>query len=405
MLAGCGGSQPPIGAPGAMPQSYENPGHSTGVVETVIYSFSGGTGSMGDGVNPSAGLINESGTLYGTTFFGGFYNNRFDKRGRGTVFSVTPSGKEIVLHRFTGPGDGKYPYAGLLNVDGIMYGTTEGGGARGFGTVFSITPNGTEAVLHHFKGYDGAGPQAGLTNLNGALYGTTQAGGSSSCDYYGCGTIFKITLSGKESVLHSFGFNRDGKDPFAGLVNVKGTLYGTTAFGGAHDDGIVFAITPSGKETILHSFKGGASDGAEPWAGLVDVNGTLYGTTVVGGGVTSNCKQLDGCGTVFSITPSGKERLLHSFGASGDGGEPEAALLNVNGNLYGTTYYGGTQGAGTVFSITPSGTETVLYSFATKNYDGLSPQAGLINVKGTLYGTTEFGGVNDDGAVYSLSGI
>jgi uncharacterized repeat protein (TIGR03803 family) len=411
LFAGCGGPQLPIDAPGAMPQSvmpqsYENrSGHNTGIVETVIYSFVGGSGSMADGVNPRAGLINVSGTLYGTTFIGGFYNPRFVRHSYGIVFSTTPSGTETVLHRFTGHGDGKYPYARLLDVDGVMYGTTRGGGSgRDFGTVFSITPDGTETVLHRFKGLDGSGPQAGLVKVDGVLYGTTEAGGSSNCNGYGCGTVFKITPAGEETVLHRFGSNGDGVGPFAGLVKVRGTLYGTTAFGGAQDDGVVFAITPSGKESILHRFKGGASDGAEPWAGLTNVNGALYGTTF-NGGANGNCNGEGGCGTVFSITRSGTETLLHSFGASGDGADPEAGLLNVNGILYGTTLSGGAKGDGTVFSITPSGTETVLYSFASKYHDGVAPEAGLINVNGTLYGTTVYGGTNDDGTVYSLTGI
>lgn len=351
---------------------------------------------MGDGSVPQAALIDVGGTLYGTTFLGGFYNHRFDRYGRGTVFSVTRSGKEIVLYRFTGRGGDQFPDAGLLNVNGIMYGTTQGN-QRKLGTVFSILPNGTETVLHRFKGWDGAAPQAELIKVNGLLYGTTQAGGKSGCGGYGCGTVFTITPAGKEHVLHSFVSNGDGSGPPAALVNVKGTLYGTTTEGGAEGDGIVFAITRSGKETILHSFSGGSSDGSEPSAGLINVDGTLYGTTNNGGAY--------GGGTVFSITPAGSETVLHSFGAAGDGAQPQASLVNVSGTLYGTTYVGGAKGNGAVYSITRSGTETVLYSFSTNYEDGTRPRAGLINVKGTLYGTTSAGGATDNGTVYSLTGI
>jgi len=351
---------------------------------------------MGDGAVPQASLIDVSGTLYGTTFLGGFYNHRFDRYGRGTVFSVTLSGKETVLYRFTGRGGEQFPDAGLLNVNGIMYGTTQGN-QRKLGTVFSISRGGTETVLHRFNGSDGAAPQAGLIKVNGLLYGTTQSGGKSDCGGYGCGTVFTITPAGKEHVLHSFVSNGDGSGPPAALVNIKGTLYGTTTEGGAEGGGIVFAITRSGKETILHSFNGGSSDGSEPSAGLLNVGGTLYGTTTDGGAY--------GGGTVFSITPTGSESVLHSFGAAGDGAQPQAALLNVNGTLYGTTYLGGAKGSGTVFSITRSGTETVLYSFATNYHDGNRPRAGLINVNGTLYGTTAAGGETNNGTVYSLTGI
>jgi uncharacterized repeat protein (TIGR03803 family) len=137
---------------------------------------------------------------------------------------------------------------------------------------------------------------------------------------------------------------------------------------------------------VLYSFKG--KDGADPGAGLLNVNGTLYGTTTGGG---KYCRGSDGCGTVFSITTSGKETVLHSFGGTGDSGYPKAGLLNVNGTLYGTTAGGGANGSGTVFSITTSGAETVLYSFKGGK-DGKAPSAGLLNVKGTLYGSTEVGG-------------
>ncbi len=187
-------------------------------------------------------------------------------------------------------------------------------------------------------------------------------------------------------VLYSFGSKSgDAEYPYADLINVNGKLYGTTYYGGAKGDGTVFSITPSGKETVLHSFGSKSGDGEYPYAGLINVNGTLYGTTYYGGA--------KGDGTVFSITPSGKETVLHSFGSkSGDGEYPYAGLINVNGTLYGTTYYGGAKGDGSVFSITPSGKETVLHSFGSKSGDGEYPYAGLINVKGTIYGTTYSGG-------------
>jgi uncharacterized repeat protein (TIGR03803 family) len=152
---------------------------------------------------------------------------------------------------------------------------------------------------------------------------------------------------------------------------------------------------PSGKETVLHTVDGSSGDGYAPYAGLINVNGTLYGTTVQGGAYCTL-----GCGTVFSITTSGTETVLHSFGP-GDGEYPYAGLIDVNGTLYGTTLEGGA-GAGTIFSITPSGTEKVLYGFAGEP-NGFEPYAGLINVKGTLYGTTAAGGVDGDGTVFSLS--
>jgi len=201
-------------------------------------------------------------------------------------------------------------------------------------------------------------------------------------------------------VLYSFK-GGDGSSPYAGLLNVKGTLYGTTYDGGASNYGTVFSITTSGTETVLHSFKGGSGDGESPLAGLINVKGTLYGTTFTGG--------VDGFdGTVFKITPSGTETLLYSFkgntGTALDGERPQAGLINLKGTLYGTTYNGGASNYGTVFSITTSGTETVLYSFKGGSGDGESPLAGLINVKGTLYGTTLEGGASRGyGTVFSIT--
>lgn len=161
------------------------------------------------------------------------------------------------------------------------------------------------------------------------------------------------------------------------------TVFGGTTAERAHP-GVTYGV--------LYSFKGSSGDGSDPYAPLTKVKGTLYGTTYKGS---------NGSGTVYSITPSGKETVLHSFGSSGDGRYPFAGVINVKGTLYGTTVEGGTNGDGTVYSITPSGTEAVLHSFGSSG-DGSHPYAGLVNVKGTLYGTTVEGGANGDGTVFSL---
>jgi len=153
------------------------------------------------------------------------------------------------------------------------------------------------------------------------------------------------------------------------------------------------------KSPFLHSF-GGAGDGIAPLAGLIEVSGTLYGTTGLGGGY--RCEGGRGCGTVFSITPSGVETVLHSFGGPGDGAGPGAALVNVGGPLCGTTFSYGASGNGTVFSITAQGVETVLYSFAGGS-DGSGPSTSLINVGGALYGTTGGGGAYGDGTAFKVT--
>jgi uncharacterized repeat protein (TIGR03803 family) len=309
--------------------------------------------------------------------------------GGGTVFSIDPkTGVETVLHSFGNGTDGTSPSADLINVSGTLYGTTHSGGTNNLGTVFSISESGTETVLYSFGGNnDGANPYAGLINVSGTLYGTTKSGGA-----YGGGTVFSIDpKSGAETVLYSFGNGTDGSSPFASLIDVSGTLYGTTETGGSDGSGTVFSIDPkTGAETVLHSFcqLTNCSDGAYPVAGLIDVSGTLYGTT--GNGGTNDA------GTVFSIDPkTGAETVLHSFGSGTDGSTPFASLIDVSGTLYGTTINGGTgtctPDCGTVFSITTSGTENVIYSFQGGT-DGDSPTAHLIDVGGILYGTTFFGG-------------
>jgi uncharacterized repeat protein (TIGR03803 family) len=391
MLAGCGnGSGTPLSASPASPSTALRVTKAErtrpSVTYGVLYSFQGGSA---DGESPDADLLDVKG-LYGTTFGGG-------ANGEGIVFVITTAGAETVLHSFpSGSGDGERPAGGLIKVKSKLYSTTLDGGANDDGTVYSVTTSGKESVLYSFgRSGDGKRPGGGLLNVKGTLYGTTCCGGANSD-----GTVFSVTTSGTEIVLHSFGGSGDGEDPVAGLINVKGTLYGTTDVGGANGYGTVFTITPSGTETVIYSFKGGSADGAYPQAGLVDVNGTLYGTTNEGG---ATCGASGGCGTVFSITPSGKETVIHTFPTgSGDGEYPDATLIAVKGQLYGTTCCGGASGYGTVFAIA-FGVETVLHSFPTGSYDGEDPVAGLTNVKGTLYGTTDKGGANGGGTVFRLS--
>jgi uncharacterized repeat protein (TIGR03803 family) len=382
MLAACGGNGTPLSPSAAGLTATRTP---ESVKYKTLYSFSG-RGKIGASLY--APLIAVNGVLYGTASHGGAQSD-------GTVFAITTSGKETTLHSFEGY-DGVGPLAGLIDMKGTFYGTTIGGGDSGScgsssycGTVFSMTPSGKETVLHNFSaGADGAEPDADLIHVKTTLYSTTLLGGATDG-----GTVFAITTSGKERVLHSFGGKGDGALPRAGLTDLNGTLYGTTGGGGTSNDGTVFSITTSGNETVLHNFSGG-TDGAAPFADLIDVNGTLYGTT--GGGGTSNA------GTVFSIKPSGKEAVLYSFkGGKTDGAHPWAGLANVNGTLYGTTVNDGATGDGTLFSVTLSGKETVLHSFA-RYEDGQYPYADLLDDNGTLYGTTAYGGVYGYGTVFSL---
>lgn len=329
--------------------------------------------------------------------------------------SAAQAAAESVVYSFCSQGgaictDGSIPAAGLISVGGTLYGTTDFGGASqcdgdyGCGTVFDLKPaTGAEAVLHSFdqNGTDGSSPVAGLISVGGSLYGTTALGGA----FHG-GTVFKVSPRiGSETVVHSFQINgTDGYSPYAGLINVGGTLYGTTAYGVAKNCnseitcGTVFKVNPAtGAETVVYSFcaKRHCRDGALPEAGLIDVSGALYGTTKFGG---MHCRG-DGCGVLFRVDPAtGAETVVYSFQGTGtDGYSPNSGLINVGGILYGTTEFGGANGRyGTVFKFDPTtGAETVVYSFQSNGADdGYFPSGNLINVGGTLYGTTPNGGAN-----------
>jgi uncharacterized repeat protein (TIGR03803 family) len=356
---------------------------------TVLYAFTGGV----DGGLPLAGLVRDgAGNLYGTTFQGG-------ASGYGTVFKLDKTGEETVLHSFTAGWDGAYPQAGLVRDGaGNLYGTTVGG--RRGSVVFRLNANGKETVLHTFDGADGSDPMAGLVrDAAGNLYGTTAHGGQGGCDH-GCGVVFKLDRTGKETVLHSFtGTGGDGAYPYAGLIrDAAGNLYGTTVQGGSSDYGTVFKLDKTGKETVLYSFTGTGGDGGAPDAGLVpDAARNLYGTTF-GGGFADY-------GTVFKLDNTGKETVLYSFTGGADGEWPDAGLvLDAKGNLYGTTFSGGIhQISGTVFKLDQTGNFTLLHEF-TGGDDGSGPQAGLIWDKaGNLYGTTCCGGAYTWGVVFKLT--
>jgi uncharacterized repeat protein (TIGR03803 family) len=386
MLFGCGGSQPPIVAPGAMAQ-IPSSGYKS------LYNF--GKGS--DGRNPKAALIDVNGALYGTTYKGGV-------NGDGTVFSMSTTGTEKVLYSFQGGSDGANPSASLLAVKGVLFGTTEyGGGKIDGGTAFKISTGGREKVLHSFGPVpDGLNPVASLIDVKGTLYGTTYQGGDDSSCFDNCGTVYSISMNGKEKMLHSFAAYADGISPLANLIDVKGILYGTTEAGignpGSNTGfGTVFSVSTTGTENVLYSFP--YSNGSYLAAGLINVNGTLYSTTL-GGGVYGSTY---GDGTAFSITTSGSLTTLHSFGSGTDGIYPYAPLLNVKGTLYGTTSAGGAYGKGIIFSMSRTGAdEKVLHSFG-HSHDGSTPLAGLIDVNGTLYGTTSAGGKHGDGTVFALT--
>jgi uncharacterized repeat protein (TIGR03803 family) len=301
-----------------------------------------------------------------------------------------------ILYDFKGGSDGEFP-TGVLVRDNTnnLYGVTYlGGDFNRDGTVFKVDVKGKKTVLHTFAGKpnDGSRPWAGLSlDTAGNLYGVTIGGGTLDS-----GTVFKIDRNGTSTILHSFaGFSGDGNYPYGRLVlDSSGNLYGTTVAGGTSDLGAVFVVSSDGQERILHSFTG--IDGSQPHAGLVrDQAGNLYGTTEQGG--------IHGFGTVFRIAPGGQETVLHSFSGNPDGAYPDEALvLDANGRLFGTTVYGGLVDQGTIFELDPSGAEKVLYSFSGTS-DGALPSLAMIQkATGTLFGTTLQGGDHSSGVAFRV---
>ncbi|HEY2475778.1 MAG TPA: choice-of-anchor tandem repeat GloVer-containing protein [Candidatus Cybelea sp.] len=335
----------------------------------IIYRFAG----SGDGNYPAAGMIAESGTLYGTTLGGGI-------GGYGTVFSITTAGSEGIVSYFLGQQDGEKLDAGLVAANGLMYGTTEDGGMYGKGVLFSVSSRG-KTSLHYFGSRgDGAHPRAGLLAFGQKLYGSTAHGGR-----FDGGTLYSITASGQESVLHSFGpSDLFGTQPGGNLISSGSKMYGTAAEGGPGKGGVAFWATPSGRAGRLHSF-GYLDDGKNPeQASLLQFRGAMYGTTCKGGKY--------GDGVIFRLTASGIEKVIYSFGKSPrDGACPMAGLVSAHGLFYGTTSAGGDKGEGTVFAALSQGGEIVLHSFAGGS-DGATPAAPLTVLQSNLYGTTSLGG-------------
>jgi len=362
----------------------------------ITYSF--GLRGQHDGRVVSAPLIrDDTGNLYGTAIAGG-------RNGNGVIFKLAPDGTESLLYFFTGGNDGRNSESSLArDSEGNLYGTSQYGGTYGKGIVFKLAVDGTFSVLHSFAGgSDGSDPSAGVIRDNrGNLYGTTAGGGDSTGCFGGpCGTVFKLSAAGKETVLYSFQGNCDAVPRGRLLRDKEGNLYGTTS-GGSYCYGTVFKLTSDGTETVLYRFAG-QSDGGQPLGALVeDAAGNLYGTTHNGGSADE--------GTVFRIALDGTETVLHSFTGGSDGAHPNADLIrDTDGKLYGTTSFGGDTdhcefGCGTVFTVAPEGTETIPHTFIAGTGDGFFPVAGLVSdKKGHLFGTAGWGGAYDRGIVFGL---
>jgi len=393
---------------------------------SVLYSF--GTNGPNDGSGSMGKLLRDSqGNLYGTTSTGG-------SSAGGTVFELTQSQggtwTEAILYNFCSQpdcSDGQYPGAGLVSDEfGNLYGSTLQGGSQGgslySGAIFELSPpvvSGgawTETVLWSFgaKG-DGCFPEKVVFGPSEALYGTTAECGAGP---NARGTVFELSPSAggawAETLLYTFSgtnkINPHGTDPRAGITfDNAGNIYGTTDFGGKLFGGVVYELSPTSSgpwtETVLHAF---SPNGVYwPLSSVVfDEDGNLYGTVNKGGVNATGCTET-GCGGIFKLTNVGGQWLKDSLSFTGlNGGNPAAGIIVDAGRktAYGTTQYGGAQGNGSVFSVHGSKV-SVLYNFCSQANcaDGSQPLTALTqDESGNLYGTTSLGGTYNQGVVFEI---
>jgi len=380
-----------------------------------VYSFTGGV----DGRDPATHLTFDSaGNAYGTTAGGGEFNF-------GAVFKLTPSGDiwvQTVIYSFAGGNDGLDPHGGVaLGSDGSLYGTAVAGGNAGIcagdgcGVVYKLTPAGDlwfQTTIYNFKGgNDGWGPGSRVVfDAAGNLFSTTPNGGRHSA-----GTIYMLspTPNGtwRKKTIHSFTGGKDGATGSLGdlLLDAAGNIYGIAEQGGANGAGTVYKLspTPTGRWTFttLYAFKG-MPDAGFPFGGLnFDAAGNLYGTTYFGGTA--------GMGAVYQLTPgpngTWQENVLYSFQGGTDGSLPTSTLIfDANGNLFGTTSAGGRPSCdcGTVFKLILSGgawKEKIIHYFG-KGFDGYAPNYGLtFDAAGNLYGATPAGGTSRKGMIFKFT--
>ncbi|HEY3972282.1 MAG TPA: choice-of-anchor tandem repeat GloVer-containing protein [Candidatus Sulfotelmatobacter sp.] len=325
------------------------------------------------------------------------------------------------LHDFgVGSNDGSSLYSALImDSAGNLYGTSVNGGKAGAGTVYRLSPSGAkwaETILYSFTGgSDGSNPHSTLVlDSAGNLYGATVEGGeTNSACRLGCGVVFELTptTSGEwtETILHSFTGASDGGSPFAGVIfDAAGNLYGTSVSGGANGKGVAYELEKSSgwQEIVLHNFAGG-TDGETPYAPLIfDQKGNLYGTTYSGGSHNS--------GTVYQLVPSATsssaswaERILHSFAGGSDGVNPFAGVaIDPSGNLYGVTQAGGSARCGVAFRLAAAHhwSEMIMHTFlGLSAADGCDATGGVVWRSGVVYGTTTGGGKYNPGTIFKLN--
>ncbi|MDB6026275.1 MAG: hypothetical protein JWM68_2498 [Verrucomicrobiales bacterium] len=337
--------------------------------------------------------MGQDGAFYGTTTSGGSDFNGFLGSGNGTVFKLNSNHTVTVQADFNGGTNGFRAYGALVqDAQGNFYGTTLHGVDYVHGTIFKINTNGVLTNLYSFDSRidkNGSFPIAGLTiSTNGLLYGTTRGGGQNNY-----GMVFRITHDGNFTTLGSF-FGPNGSDPWGRLIEGRdGNFYGTTSSGGESNLGTVFRVGNDGGLTTLASFVG--TNGANPYGGLLQgSDGQFYGTTE-GGGESNR-------GSIFRMTPDGALTTMASFDGPTNAAGPRAALIEGrDGNFYGTAAGSGNYLYGTIFQVTPTGTLKTLVKFNGGN--GIYPYCDLFEgPDGNLYGTTAGGGAYGHGTIFRL---
>jgi uncharacterized repeat protein (TIGR03803 family) len=369
----------------------------------TLYDF--GPGEDGFGARgPLAGVLEASdGRLYGTTFGGGTNNG-------GTIYGLNRDGSGFqVLHEFDYNADlddnAPDPLGELIEgADGMLYGTTRGGGSFDQGTVFRIAKDGSAfQVLHEFEfnSPEGWSPEAPLLlGSDGVLYGSTRDFNIDAEDYQYTGKIFKMNPDGSGyAVIHDFGAKmNDGLYPGFSLTEARdGWLYGTTLGGGAGQGGVVFKLRKTGSGySVLFNFDRAGTGPMLPFGALRERSGFLYGITEYG--------QHGDAGAIIRIEEGkGAVRVMETFGdRSHDVQEPVGALAqDAQGNLYGGSMIGGLSGGGTIFRCSLNGTHQILHSFNATGGDGGTPDSPLsLGRNGALYGTTQVGGWFGTGTIY-----
>lgn len=370
--------------------------HAQGAVEHTLHAWSAQQGCYDCQVPP---IVGRDGLLYGTTFYGG-------SQDRGTLYSYDPaSGRFRTLVNFglstlaAGADEPSrsvkiaFPSSYLVDVpNGYFYGVTDFGPYQD-GKIFRANRRGKLQIVHAWSQRSQGATTLMLAN-DGNLYGTSWGDGA-----HGLGTVFRLDLSGTYTVLHDFSASDGGSSLLQNdqlLQASDGALYGAS-LGGANSTGSVWRITLDGKFSVIYDFgPDGSGDGANPTSRLVQgSDGALYGTTQDGGP--------GGWGTVYRVTLDGHESVLHAFNHA-DGRIPMHGLTqDAQGVLYGTAEGGGTNDVGVFYRITLDGDYAVLYSFGTKTSEGIFPDGVTFGPDGNFYSFTAFGGKHDDGAFVELT--